>query len=178
MTNFKSYFDLDDDKYCFIKNTAYNLVSIFNSMNMDERKKLIDSFNFSLKEKQLFITTLFLPNDIELLSLYKQRMLHKFNELSQKYNVPTSFFRFKIAEYNSYSLDKLIQEGKISEKSAMQNNCFVEEQNKRDSKKDLTAIVDAVFENQLYNDLPKTIKNPDNIEDPLAIVKAVFSKKK
>ncbi len=120
-------------RYCLVKNSAYNSVEYFKSLSDEEKIKFIAEFPIEESEKNLFITTLLLPNDIELLNLLKEKGLMAFIELSDKFNIPFKLFAYKVSEYDNIDLMSFIDEGRISRNSASQKGIYFDKENNTES---------------------------------------------
>lgn len=112
------------NRYCFIKNAAYNSVEYFKTLSDEQQIEFIKNYPIEESEKSLFVTTLLLPNDIELLSTLNEKGLISFIELADKFKIPFKFLAYKVSEYDNIDLMKFITEGKISYSSAMQKSIY------------------------------------------------------
>lgn len=129
------------NRYCFIKNAAYNSVEFFKTLSDKQQIEFIENYPLEGIDKRLFITTLLLPNDIELLNLYKSGGLELFIKMAEEYNIPYFFLFYKATEYDSIDLMKFIAEGKISRNSAMQESIYFNKSHKANNNEQFVKLL-------------------------------------
>lgn len=131
------------EKYILIKNWAYNSVEYFRTLSLKDKYIFIKSLQ--IKDKNIldiFLSTLFLPNDLELITLFSNNK--DVNGIAKKFNVPFNLIIKKKLELREINLIELINEGKISKESAMQKPIDLNE------KDDIDDLLLAVFPDQPY----------------------------
>ena len=107
------------DEYIKIKNYAYKSVEFFKKLSNTEKYFFLKNFNLNNKDAfAIFITTLFLPNDIEFIQLLKKNI--NTIELAQKFNIPFSLVISKKIELTEINLTFFIETGLIKKELALQ----------------------------------------------------------
>lgn len=106
-------------EYILLKNWAYNSVEYFRNLSMVEKYNFLKSLPFKDKVTlDIFLATLFLPNDLELITLFSNNK--NIEEIAKQFNVPINVIVRKKLELQEMDIAGYIKEGKIKEQSALQ----------------------------------------------------------
>lgn len=135
---------LTEEEYILIKNCAYNSIEYFRQLSLDEKFNFIKVSPFKEKnEVAIFISTLFFPNDLELIEQFKSNKDLK--TIADLYKVPIELIKIKKEELDSMDLTRMIKERKISFKSTLQSYQGINDDN--------INLMNLLFHNNTYSQI-------------------------
>ena len=78
----------------------------------------------SLFEKEIFISTILYPNDMDVITEHQENHIHDLKGLEKATLIPSNFILLKLSEYGTYGTMKILEENAELRKLAEQASQF------------------------------------------------------
>jgi len=117
--------NLSKEEYITIKTKAYELASTLAKEEIEGLINFINSKNIKNSgEKEIFISTLLYPNDMDVIIEREENHVHDIKGLEKATLIPTNILILKLSEYAAYGTIKLLEENKELRRLAEQASQF------------------------------------------------------